>query len=49
LYTATGALVLKRDLLTSKTEIDIRNRENGPYMLSIAIDGKRKTWKVIKQ
>ena len=49
LYTVTGALVLKRDLLTSKTEIDIRNRENGPYMLSIAIDGKRKTWKVIKQ
>ncbi len=49
LYTVSGALVLKLEQIEAVTEIDIRNRENGPYILNISINGKQQTWKVIKQ
>ena len=49
LHSISGTMILQQKDITDALEIDIRNRENGTYILSIEIDGEMKTWKVIKQ
>lgn len=49
LHSITGLLIREIEKATSITEIDISDRENGTYILSLIIGTKRKTWKIIKQ
>lgn len=43
-----GTIFFHQKIINKITNIDIRNRENGSYILSIEIDGKVNSWKVIK-
>lgn len=49
LHTLDGTLIYMEDRLEKSTEIDISTRQNGAYILSVIINGEKKTWKVIKQ
>jgi len=48
LHTVSGILIHEIKETTAVSQIDIRNRENGAYILTVIIAGKRKTWKIIK-
>ncbi len=49
LHTLDGNLIYQEDHLGINTEIDISTRQNGAYILSVIINGEKKTWKIIKQ
>ncbi len=49
LHDMNGELILNKKHLASKNPVNIDQYKNGAYLLSITIDGIRKTWKVIKQ
>ncbi len=49
LYSLSGSLVFQKEPIKQVTDVDIRNYENGTYILTIIVNHKKKTWKVIKQ
>ena len=49
LHSLSGSLVFEKDPIEQVTDVDIRNHENGTYILTIIVNHKKKTWKVIKQ
>jgi len=49
LHSINGTMIYENHKATTLTEIDISNRENGTYILSLIIGTERKTWKIIKQ
>ena len=49
LHHLSGNLVFEIKELNAINEVDISDRENGTYILTIFIGGERRTWKVIKQ
>ena len=48
LYSISGALIYENQNPEMSTEIDISNRPNGMYVLSLIIENKRKTWSIIR-
>lgn len=49
LYNLSGNLIYKNQLPQTTTEIDISNQPNGMYVLTLIIENKKKTWKIIKE
>lgn len=49
LHSLSGSLVFQKNPIIQVTDVDIRNHENGTYILTIIVNHKKKTWKVIKQ
>lgn len=49
LTTLAGTIVFEANNVKPQTNVDIRNRESGTYILSIMIDQQKRTWKVIKR
>jgi len=49
LYTLCGEIVNKQKHASETTTIDINDHKPGTYILTVIIDGKKKTWKVVKQ
>lgn len=49
LHSVTGELIFQKDDVMPVNLVDIRDKENGTYMLTFVVDGKKRTWKVIKQ
>jgi len=49
LHSATGELIFRQDDVMPVNLVDIRNKENGTYLLTFVVAGKKRTWKVIKQ
>ena len=49
LYDLKGDLVMIKYIRTAETKVNIDGLENGPYLLSITIDGVSRTVKIIKQ
>jgi len=49
LHSMSGKLIFESKPAQLITTIDITNRENGTYLLTIAVKGTKETWKVIKQ
>lgn len=49
LHSLSGSLVFQKKPIKQVTDVDIRNYENGTYILTIIVNHKKKTWKVIKQ
>ncbi|MCD4747440.1 MAG: T9SS type A sorting domain-containing protein [Bacteroidales bacterium] len=49
LHTLSGTLIIKEDNLSKLTNVDISKYENGTYLLSIIINDKKETWKVVKR
>ncbi len=48
LTTISGKIVYKQRFLSKDLDIDIQNKVNGEYILYINLDGKIKSWKIIK-
>lgn len=49
LYSLSGNMIYHQKKASHTTNVDIRKREKGTYILMIKMDGKPKTWKIIKQ
>ena len=49
LHTSSGKLIIKKENLNKLTNVDISKYENGTYLLSIIINDKKETWKVVKR
>jgi len=49
LHAANGQLILEKEKLQAMNNIDIRHKQNGTYILTFLINGRRESWKVIKQ
>ncbi|OFY50717.1 MAG: hypothetical protein A2W85_14020 [Bacteroidetes bacterium GWF2_41_31] len=49
LHTVSGELIFHEDNVLPVNLVDIRDKENGTYLLTFVVDGHKKTWKVIKQ
>lgn len=49
IHTLNGVLIYDTKALSATTDVDISNRENGTYFLTIIINNEKKVWKVIKQ
>ncbi|MCK4664662.1 MAG: T9SS type A sorting domain-containing protein [Bacteroidales bacterium] len=49
LHSLSGSLVFEKGPIKQVTDVDIRNQKNGTYILTIIVNHKKKTWKVIKQ
>jgi hypothetical protein len=49
IHTITGELILDEKIKERTTYIDISNQMKGSYILSVFINGKKKSWKIIKQ
>lgn len=49
LHTNNGQLIVKKEELQAENKMDIRNRQNGTYILTLIINGRKESWKVIKQ
>ncbi len=49
LHTLSGTLIIKEENLNKLTNVDISKYENGTYLLSIIINDKKETWKVVKR
>ena len=49
LHTLSGKLIIKKENLNKLTNVDISKYENGTYLLSIIINDKKETWKVVKR
>lgn len=48
LHTITGTKLLSLNNIQKITELDIRNKENGAYILTVVIKGKNRSWKILK-
>ena len=48
-HTIIGAQIYENKNASNLNEIDISNRENGTYILSLIMGEERKSWKIIKQ
>ncbi len=49
LHSANGQLLVEKERLKAVNDIDIRQSQNGTYILTLIINGKKESWKVIKQ
>ena len=49
LHTLNGNLILDEPLLQNNIKIDITDQPDGTYLLTISIDGRKETWKVVKR
>ena len=49
LHSINGTMAYKNQNMKMLNEIDISNRQNGTYILSLIIGDTKKTWKIIKQ
>jgi len=49
LHSANGQLIVEKKHLKTENDIDIRHSQNGTYILTMIINGKKESWKVIKQ
>ncbi len=49
LHTMLGKQIYHTKQATRLTTIDITNRKNGTYILTVVVNGTKETWKVIKQ
>ena len=49
LHAANGQLIVEKKELQTENSIDIRHSQNGTYILTLVINGKKESWKVIKQ
>lgn len=49
LHTVNGALVFKEQDVDKETIVDIKNYQDGAYILTIIINEEKKTWKIIKE
>jgi len=49
LHSISGTMIYENRNASILTVIDISNRENGTYILSLVVGTERKTWKIIKQ
>ena len=48
LHSVSGSEIYHKDKISNITEVDIRERENGVYILTMLIGTKNKSWKIIK-
>ncbi len=49
LHSLLGTEVEKAEELRQETNIDITSQPNGTYLLTITVNGKKETWKLIKR
>ncbi|RLD42175.1 MAG: hypothetical protein DRI89_07890 [Bacteroidetes bacterium] len=49
LHSLSGVLIFEEQEVGELTRIDISQRQNGTYILTLIIKGKKETWKIIKQ
>jgi hypothetical protein len=49
IHTLSGTLIYNTEVHSATTNVDISNRENGVYFLTIIINSEKKIWEVIKQ
>jgi len=49
LFSLTGQLIGKDEVKNAITEIDLQNYDNGPYLFRLIVNGKSKSWRIIKQ
>ena len=49
LFTLAGTVIIEKIVLKSETKIKFGNQPDGTYILSVTINGKKETWKVIKK
>lgn len=49
LHSLNGTLVYEENKANTTNTINITNRENGTYILTVTVNGSKETWKVIKQ
>lgn len=49
MYSAQGALVMRRDAGNGSTMLDIAGMQTGVYLLKITINDNCKTWKITKK
>lgn len=49
LHTMLGKQIYKSEQVQPITTVNITNRENGTYILTVIVNGTKETWKVIKQ
>jgi len=49
LHDVAGKLLFKNEHCTNNTLVDITNRENGMYILSVMVNNEKRTWKIIKE
>ena len=49
LHTMTGTPVFGNEQLSAITQVDISEHDNGAYVLTLVVNGKKQTWKLIKQ
>ena len=48
LHTISGIEIYFEDKISNVTQLDIREKENGAYILTVLIGSKNKSWKIIK-
>lgn len=48
-YSLTGQIISNGKINTSSTEFSMRNHKRGPYIFHITVNGKPKSWRIIKQ
>ena len=49
LHTLSGTEVKKIETLEQETNIDITSQPKGTYILTVIVNGKKETWKVVKK
>ena len=49
LFSMNGGLILKEDITSSITNLDISNQPTGTYVMKIVAAGESTTWKIIKE
>jgi len=49
MYSALGAMVMRRDAGNGITVLDMDNMQSGVYLLRVAINDEAKTWKITKK
>ena len=48
-FTAQGQVIMRKDIASSPTDIDISGQVNGVYVMRVSIDGHNSSWKIIKR
>lgn len=49
LFSLTGQLIVEGQVNNATTEVDLQNHDNGPYLFKLIINGKSKSWRIIKR
>ena len=49
LHTLSGTVIIEKTLKQAETKIKFGNQPDGTYILTVTIDGKKETWKVVKK